>query len=72
MTGRPFTYEPADDSWWEHRWRARGKEEWAIEAGLTSFAAIRAGELDVVSDDHRQLTGSDPLTIEQIVTRDMT
>ena len=35
-------------------------------------AAIRAGELDVVSDDYRQLTGCDPLTIEQIVERDMT
>lgn len=64
--------ELADDSWWEQRWRARGKEEWAVEAGLTSVAAIRAGELDIVSDDYRQLTGSNPLTIEQIVEREMT
>lgn len=70
-TGRDLTYRPEPPEWWDHRWRAAGKQEWEIEAGLSSAAAQRAGELDVVSDDFRRLTGREPRTIEQIVRREM-
>ena len=66
VTGQNYRYAPTSDTWWEERWRARGKEPWAIEAGLTSYAALRAGEFDVTSDDYRNLTGEDPLSVSDI------
>jgi len=66
VTGQNYRYAPTSDAWWEERWRARGKEPWAIEAGLTSYAALRAGEFDVTSDDYRALTGEDPLSVSDI------
>jgi len=66
VTGQNYRYAPTSDAWWEERWRARGKEAWAIEAGLTSYAALRAGEFDVTSDDYRTLTGEDPLSVSDI------
>jgi len=66
VTGQNYRYAPTSDAWWEERWRARGKEAWAIEAGLTSYAALRAGEFDVTSEDYRALTGEDPLSVSDI------
>jgi uncharacterized protein YbjT (DUF2867 family) len=66
VTGQNYRYAPTSDAWWEERWRARGKEDWAIEAGLTSYAALRAGEFDVTGDDYRALTGEDPLSVSDI------
>jgi NAD(P)H dehydrogenase (quinone) len=69
VTGDPYRYEPSDDAAWDARWRGRGKEEWAIEAGLSSYAALRQGEFDVRSDDYRTLTGEDPLTVAGVIAR---
>jgi NAD(P)H dehydrogenase (quinone) len=66
VTGHNYRYAPTSDAWWEERWRARGKEAWAIEAGLTSYAALRAGEFDVAGGDYRALTGEDPLSVSDI------
>jgi uncharacterized protein YbjT (DUF2867 family) len=69
VTGRTYRYEPRPREEWEARWRARSKPEWEIEAGLTSFDAQRAGELDVVSDDFRKLTGRDPLAVGELIRK---
>jgi NAD(P)H dehydrogenase (quinone) len=69
VTGEPYRWEPTPDDGWEARWREAGREEWRVQAGLTSYAALRAGELDVVSDDFRALTGRNPLTIGEIAVR---
>ena len=66
VSGANYRYAPTSDAEWEARWRARGKEEWAIAAGLSSYAALRAGELDVVTGDYRALTGEDPLSVSDI------
>ena len=66
-TGRPYRYAPRTDEEWEAGWRARGRFEWQIEAGLSSYAALRAGEFDVVSDDFRALTGREPTPIARII-----
>jgi uncharacterized protein YbjT (DUF2867 family) len=66
VTGCDYRYGPATDAEWEARWRSRGKEEWAIEAGLSSFAALRAGEFDVVTEDYKTLTGENPLSVSDI------
>jgi len=69
VTGAPYRYEPASDEDWDARWRALGREGWELEAGQTSYEAIRRGELDVVSDDYRRLTGLEPLTIAEVLAR---
>lgn len=69
MTGDAYRYEPLARKEWKAAALARGRPEWAAEAGLSSYDAIRAGELDVVSDDYRSLTGREPLTIAELVAR---
>ncbi len=69
VTGRQYRYEPATDEEWDARWRDLGRSGWELESGHTSYQALRAGELDVVSDDFRQLTGLTPLSIAEIVAR---
>src|SRR4029079_5024958 len=66
VTGQNYRYAPTSDAWWEERWRARGKEPWAIEAGIPSSPALLLGEFDVTSDDYRNLTGEDPLSVSDI------
>jgi NAD(P)H dehydrogenase (quinone) len=68
-TGRPHRYEPVGEDVWEARWRAIGRTGWELEGGSTTYAALRAGEFDVVADDYRRLTGNDPLTIGEIIAR---
>jgi uncharacterized protein YbjT (DUF2867 family) len=69
VTGDDYGYEPEDDAWWEARWRAKNKEDWGIEAGLSSYEALRRGEFDVVTNGYRSVTGRDPLSIAQIIER---
>jgi NAD(P)H dehydrogenase (quinone) len=69
VTGDAYRYQPSDDASWKARWRERGKEAWEIEAGLSSYAALRQGEFDVRSDDYRTLTGEDPLTVAGVVAQ---
>jgi uncharacterized protein YbjT (DUF2867 family) len=68
VTGESYEYAPISDADWVERWKAQGRPEWALEAGLTSYEALRAGELDVVSDDYEKVTGRKPATIAQIIT----
>jgi len=69
VTGREYRYEPRADAEWEAGWRARGRQEWQIEAGLSSYAALREGEFDVVSDDYRTLTGRAPEPVARIIEK---
>lgn len=69
VTGYAYRYEPMDDDGWQERWRAMGRRRWQLEVGASVYAALRAGELDVVSDDYRRLTGDEPLTVRQHVER---
>jgi uncharacterized protein YbjT (DUF2867 family) len=67
VTGLPYRYEPATNEEWSERWRALGRVGWELEAGQTSYEALRNGELDVVSDDYRRLTGEEPLTVMELL-----
>jgi uncharacterized protein YbjT (DUF2867 family) len=69
VTGDDYRYQPEDDTWWEARWRKKAKEQWGIDAGLTSYEALRKGEFDIVTNDFRTVTGRDALTIAQIIER---
>jgi NAD(P)H dehydrogenase (quinone) len=67
VSGEAYDYEPISDAEWIKRWKAQGRPEWALEAGQTSYEALRAGELDVVSDDYETVTGQKAATITQII-----
>jgi uncharacterized protein YbjT (DUF2867 family) len=69
VTGKPYRCEPRSREDWEARWRSRDLAEWQIQAGLTSFDAQLARELDVPSTDFRDLTGRDPLTVAELIGR---
>lgn len=68
VTGEAYDYEPISDDEWIQRWKAQGRPEWALEAGLTSYEALRAGEFDVVSDDYEKVTGRKAAAIAQVIT----
>jgi uncharacterized protein YbjT (DUF2867 family) len=68
-TGDAYRWEPVDDDAWDARWRAQGRTGWELDAGHTTYEALRRGELDVVSDDYRQLTGKEPLAIPEIIAQ---
>jgi NAD(P)H dehydrogenase (quinone) len=67
VTGKSYRYQPISDEEWLARWRAQGRPDWALEAGLSSYQSLRSGELDVVSDDYRRLTGREPASIARVI-----
>jgi uncharacterized protein YbjT (DUF2867 family) len=69
VTGDLYRYDPYSDAWWEERWRARGRSDWQVEAGLTSYQALRSGELDVVTGDFERLTGRRARSVREVVER---
>jgi NAD(P)H dehydrogenase (quinone) len=68
VTGDAYDYEPISDDEWIKRWKSQGRPDWSLEAGLTSYKAMRAGELDVVSDDYERVTGRKAATIARVIT----
>jgi uncharacterized protein YbjT (DUF2867 family) len=67
VTGDVYRYDPYPDAWWEERWRARGRSDWQVEAGLTSYEALRSGELDVVTGDFERLTGRRARSVREVL-----
>ena len=47
--------------------RPSGAPDWEIEGWVTTYAAIAAGELDVVSDSVERLTGRAPMTLDEML-----
>lgn len=69
VTGDDYRYEPQSDEDWVAYRRALGRPDWSIEAGLSFYEGVRAGESDVVGDDYRKLTGKEPITIAAHIER---
>jgi NAD(P)H dehydrogenase (quinone) len=68
-TGRTISYE---DETLEQARASRagsGAEAWEIEGWVTSYAAIAAGEMDVVSDTVRAVAGHEPISLAQLLAR---
>ena len=60
LTGRPISYhEETPEEARASRARS-GALDWEIEGWVASYAAIAAGEMDVVSDTVTRLTGHEP------------
>ena len=68
VTGDAYRYEPSSDGEWIQRWEAQGRPDWALEAGQTSYEALRAGEFDLVSNDYNRVTGRKAATIARVIT----
>ncbi len=69
VTGKTYRYEPPDRDTWRAERLARGRDEEELDGTLSSFDAQRLGELDLVSDDFRTLTGRAPLTVAEVIER---
>ena len=64
---RPVTF--CDETLEEARaWRARyGAPAWEIEGWISTYTAIAAGELDVVTDHVARLTGHEPVSLREFL-----
>ena len=66
VTGRPVRYHPETlDEAYASR-AAYGAPDWQVEAWISTYTAIAAGDLETVSDDVKRLTGREPLTLREI------
>lgn len=69
VTGRSITYERQTLEDGRSDQSATGVNVREVEAWVTRFAAIAAGEMDVVSDTVARLTGHEPETLAQFLRR---
>ena len=68
-TGRPVRYEPET---LEQAYASRasyGAPRWQVDAWVSTYAAIAAGELDVVSDAVPRLTGRPATSLAELLAR---
>lgn len=68
-TGRPVVY---DDQTEEEAYATRahlGAPAFEVEGWVTSYLAMRAGELDVVTDTVQRLTGRPPMALPEFLAR---
>lgn len=63
ITGDDYRCEPLERDAWTAKRLALGRPAWSVQAGLSSWDALDAGEFDVVSDTVRELTGAEPITV---------
>lgn len=69
VTGRSITYnaETLEEAY-ESR-ASYGAPDFEVEGWVTSYAAIAAGEMDVVSDTTSKLAGHPPITLANFLRR---
>jgi NAD(P)H dehydrogenase (quinone) len=64
--GRTITYK---DETLEEAWASRagyGAPDWMVEAWISTYTAIAAGDLEHISDGVQRLTGREPRTLREI------
>ena len=70
LSGRPVTFF---NETLEQAWQSRvsfGAPDWEVEGWVSSYSAVAAGELAVVSDTVERLTNHPPTTLRQLAERD--
>ena len=69
VTGRTITYhaETLEEAYASRA--SYGAPDWEVEGWVTSYAAIAAGEMNVVSDTVSELTGHAPMTLAVFLER---
>ncbi len=69
VTGRDVTFH---DETVEEAYASRasyGAPPWQLDAWVSTYTAVRAGELDVVTDDVERVTGRRPLSLRELLSR---
>jgi NAD(P)H dehydrogenase (quinone) len=67
VTGRPTTYHGETLAEAYASRAVYGAPDWQVDAWVSTYAAIAAGDLAAVSDDVRGLTGREPLSLAEVV-----
>ena len=65
VTGDAYGCEPQSRDDWTAKRLAMGRDRWSVEAGLSSWDALDAGEFDLVTDTVQEITGAPPLSPAQ-------
>jgi NAD(P)H dehydrogenase (quinone) len=67
LTGREtsFHHETLEEAYASRA--GYGAPDWQVEAWVSTYTSIAAGDLEAISDDIRRLTGRDPGTLEDIL-----
>jgi uncharacterized protein YbjT (DUF2867 family) len=67
LTGRDtcFHHETVEEAYASRA--GYGAPDWQVEAWVSTYTSIAAGDLEAISDDIHQLTGSDPGTLADIL-----
>ncbi|WP_377641857.1 SDR family oxidoreductase [Oryzobacter terrae] len=67
-TGRDVTFhDETEDEAYASR-ASYGAPRWQLDAWVSTYTAIRDGELDRVTDDVRRVTGRDPLSLRDVLS----
>ena len=67
-TGRPTRFEDETvEAAYASRRAAYGAEDWQLDAWVSTYTAIRDGEVATVTDDVRRVTGHAPRTLEDVL-----
>ncbi|GAB3616426.1 NAD(P)H-binding protein [Okibacterium endophyticum] len=67
VAGVPYRYEPGSRELWVSRYHEQHLNQDQITWRLSEFDAQEAGELELVTDDYRLLTGKEPRSIREIL-----
>lgn len=69
VSGRPVEYrnQTVEEAWQSRR--TSGAPDWEIEGWITSYLAIAAGEMDVVSDTVSRVAGHPPMSVPEFLER---
>ena len=68
LTGRPFSFQ---NETIEEAYASRavfGAPDWMVDAWVSTYTAIAAGEMDGVTGDVEQVSGHPPLSLEQLLS----
>ena len=68
LTGREITYK---DETVEEAWASRasyGAPDWQVEAWISTYTAVAAGELEAVTDTVQRFTGRAPRTLADVIS----
>jgi hypothetical protein len=68
VSGKAISFhDETEEEAWSSRREATGAPDWEIEGWVASYLAVARGEIDVVSDAVRRVTGRDPVTLAEYV-----
>jgi uncharacterized protein YbjT (DUF2867 family) len=65
LTGSTYKDETLEEAWASRA--SYGAPDWQVEAWISTYTAVAAGELERISDDFARLTGHEPITLAEFI-----